>query len=168
MSIEKGPKKPEFIEVGGKKIKVGDKVKVETLNGVIEGGWTLKSFGEKKAVVVKEGTSLRRVVNLEDLKRWQTLPESRRNVARQYTPSRPEEDIKDIGTERLKRKFEEKLRSPEVESLKAELLKKLSERPARKLSEEDRRRIAEGFGIDTSKPNWEEELEKIIRRRVGA
>jgi hypothetical protein len=58
MSIERGPKKPEFIEVGGKKIRVGDKVKVLTRNGVVEGGWTLKSFGNKKAVVVLEGTSL--------------------------------------------------------------------------------------------------------------
>ena len=150
MSIERGPKKPEFIEVGGKKIRVGDKVKVLTRNGVVEGGWTLKSFGNKKAVVVLEGTSLRMVVDLDDFKRWQTLPESPRRHARQYTPSRPEE----TDIERFRRKVEEKIG--------------VKGYPARELSEEERKKMARQWGIDTSKPNWEEELEKIIRRRVGA
>jgi hypothetical protein len=153
MSIERGPKKPEFIEVGGKKIRVGDKVKVLTRNGVVEGGWTLKSFGNKKAVVVLEGTSLRMVVDLGVFKRWQTLPESPKHYARQYTPSRPEEP-KETDIERFKREVEGKIG--------------VKGYPCRELSVEEKKKMAKQWGIDTSRPDWEEKFNEMIRRRVGA
>jgi hypothetical protein len=145
MSIERGPKKPEFIEVEGGKIRVGDKVKIVTLNGVVEGDWTLKSFGKRYAVVGKEGTSLRRVVPLREFISWQRLPESPRHLTRQYTPSRPEELKKGPSG-----------------------VRPLKEGYARALSKEDLGKLAKQLGIDTSDPNWQEKLNKKIRKMTGA
>jgi hypothetical protein len=135
--------KRDFIEAGDKKLRVGDNAMVLRSSGEIEKDWTLKSFGDKFAVVekvdVKDGAVLRKVVPVNELADWQI---SLQDTKEPYAGL-------DEGYGGNKGRIDE--RTPEGRA---------------KLSEV-REKMAKSFGIDTSKPNWEAEVEKKIREITG-
>jgi len=146
MGIENFPfKKPEnFIEVGSKKLRPGDNVIVHRTSGDVENDWVLKSFGKKYAVVEKydpeEGAVLRKVVPLNEFIEWQKEAEE------------PYGGLEEgFGGEKYRE-------YPRIDSGTPEGREKLRERLEN---------FAKALDIDTSKENWEKELEKRIREITG-
>jgi hypothetical protein len=133
----------DFIGWGDKKLRVGDKALVLRSSGEVESDWTLKSFGNKFAVVekvdVKDGAVLRKVVPVDELGSWQTILEEQKE---------PYAGL-DEGYGGKKGRID--ARTPEG---RAELLK-------------IQEKMVKGFGIDTSKPGWEAEVERKIREITG-
>ena len=135
--------KKDFIERGDKKLRVGDKALVLRSSGEVEKDWTLKSFGNKFAIVekvdVKDSAVLRKVVPVDELGSWQTILEETKE---------PYAGL-DEGFGGNKGRID--AQTPEGRAKLAEISKNM----------------ARGFGIDTSRPNWEAEVEKKIREITG-
>lgn len=129
--------------LGEKEYHEGEKVTVVRSDGAVEQDWELKSIGGKFAVVEKidmnEGGVFRKLVPVNEFADWQSSPQ---------TAEKPYGGL-DEGAGGHKGQISE--RTPEGRAKIAEIRKKM----------------AENFGIDTSKQNWEAEVEKKIREITG-
>lgn len=136
MSIEKESIQKDFIDVGDKKLYIGDKVVVLRTNGDFEEDRTLKSFGKKFAVVdkidIKDGELMTKVIPIEEFI----------DIYKAFT--QPYE-----GAGLNKGRID--MRTPEGRAKYAGIPEKM----------------ARAFGIDISKKDWQDELEKEIRRVTG-